>query len=370
MRYGFVLLLFFIARAVSANMASPEITGTTGALAFSSKDIDILHEKILIRPDHAFHTATFSIIYTIRSDSSGKQIPLLFYAEAYKDDFTVRVDGRPAGLQEIPGEYTRTAHTPFEKFSAAFDKPSYQGDHENVTIWWSQATGDVYRFNELKYFEVDLDSGVHTIQVNYTAEAWQDTYDWVTEYSFPYSLSPAEHWRSFGTLEITIDASAFEGTITTNLGPPKTNAGDKTSTWVFDKLPQKFFAVSYTPEISSFAEMLISIGPLGLTLIFAVVVGFLHALAVRSHRKRKPRTKYSWVVIAGGIVLPFFFFIAYMYSFGLIDAAIGPHAGRYHGYTFLVVLLYPFVMPVYWTIMWLVDRQVKNKLSSLPLPRD
>ena len=73
-------------------------------------------------------------------------------------------------------------------------------------------------------------------------------------------------------------------------------------------------------------------------------------------------------MIAGGTVLPFFFFIVFMLSFGLIDSAVGPHAGRYHGYTFLVVVFYPLIMPAYWAIMWVVDRRMKKKFRSSVLP--
>lgn len=371
MRYGFLLLLFFFARTVSANMASPYFPGTQVDHPLTSRDVSILRERIHVTPDKDFHHAIFNIEYTVKADSAGVQIPLLFYAVDYDNGFNVWADGRKVELLGFPGSYVEPGNPLFKKF----DLKKEEWSNEFVAVAWGDGREHSYRLSDLKYFEIDLDTGTHVIRVEYTARAGGDisggrASDWVTQYSFSYSLLPAAYWKSFETLEITVDASAFDGAITTDLGPPASGNIDSIATWKFEELPMEEFHIYHTPEISSFAQLLIFIGPLGLTLIFAVIVGFLHALAVRSHRKRKPLTKYSWVVITGGIVLPFFFFIAYMYSFGLIDSAIGPHAGRYHGYTFLVVLLYPFVMPVYWTIMWLVDRQVKNKLSSLPLPRD
>jgi hypothetical protein len=57
--------------------------------------------------------------------------------------------------------------------------------------------------------------------------------------------------------------------------------------------------------------------------------------------------------------VPFFTLAGYMLAFDLIDAAIGPAAGRTHGYTFLVLVVYPFLMPVYWLVMWLFDLRIK-----------
>lgn len=76
-------------------MASPFIEGTKAASAISSRHVDILHESIFIQIDENFHTAKYKVEYTIKSDVVGKQIPLLFCAVDYKDDFCVWLDDRP-----------------------------------------------------------------------------------------------------------------------------------------------------------------------------------------------------------------------------------------------------------------------------------
>ncbi len=365
MRYPFLLLLFFITRTVSANMASPYLPGMQVDHPITSKNVSILYERIHIIPGKDFHEALFRVEYTVKADSAGKQVPLLFHAVDYNSGFTVSVDGKQVELRRFPDNFMK----PTEELLKDFDHKKEEWSNEHISVSWNDGRVNSYRLSDLLYFEIDLDTATHVIRVEYTATAGGDrsggrASEWVTEYSFTYSLLPASFWKAFGGLEITLDASHFGGTITTDLGPPVSGNLDDIATWKFDGLPMEQFHIYHTPEISSFAQLLISIGPLGLTLIFAVIVAFLHVLAIRSHRKRNPGTKYSWVVIAGGTVLPFFFFIVFMLSFGLIDSAVGPHAGRYHGYTFLVVVFYPLIMPAYWAIMWLVDRRMKKMFRS------
>jgi hypothetical protein len=76
------LLFFLISQLCLANMASPIWEGTFGSSAFSSRDIDILKEKIDLKVDSDFRTAFFRIEYVIRTDRSGTQIPLPLQATA------------------------------------------------------------------------------------------------------------------------------------------------------------------------------------------------------------------------------------------------------------------------------------------------
>lgn len=369
MRHTLTIILFLIGRLCFANMASPIRVGTLSGSAFSSRDIDILKEKIYLKVDKDFRTAFYRIEYFIRTDRNGRQIPLLFHAKDYKGDFKVWVDNQEVKLLDIPSEYITTANSPFENFSNSFEQPSRNGEQETVVIYWQKDDGIVYNLNELKYFETDLTKGEHLIRVEYTANVWTDLSDWVKEYSFRYSLSPAKNWKSFGSLEITLDASDFNfnSSLTTNLGQPTNGQLDSISVWNFSKLPADYFEISYKPKISAFAKTLIAIGPFRLTLIFALLIAFLHFISIKKYRKSKPTKKYSWVVIAGSIILPFFILISYMASFSIIDSVIGNEdgTGNYRGYASLVIIfLYPLLFPVYWIIMWLVDERIKARINN------
>jgi hypothetical protein len=267
-------------------------------------------------------------------------------------------------LLPFPDEYKTTADSPFHNFSHSFEPPFREGERETVEIYWGKDKGVVYYLSELKYFETDLSQGEHRIRVEYTAGVWMDRSGWVKEYSFRYSLSPARHWKSFGTLQVTTDASDFNQELTTNLGPPTEGSLDSISTWNFSQIPSDFFEITYKPEISNLAKTLIAIGPFRLTLTFALLAAAFHLISIATFRKRHPAKKKSWVVIAGSIALPLLVIISYIMSFELIDTTIGEEAGRFHGYTIMAILLYPPVMPVYWAIMWLADRLIQRRINN------
>lgn len=363
-----IFFLLAIAQNVLANMASPIQPGTYSGSAFSSRDIDILKEKISIKIDNLFSSATFVVEYFIKADTGGKQVPLLFYAKDYQDGFRVWVDDKEIALQDIPDGLTATANTPFEGFSKAFGQSGQDGGQAGVEIFWEGNMGEVIPLNDLMYFETDLAKGTHLIRVEYKAKAWADRSGWVKEYSFRYALSPAKSWKSFGTLEISVNAPAGNGTVTTDLGRPVSGNLSGTATWQFSGLPANHFQVAFTPQISSFASALIKLGPTGMAIFAGFVLGLIHFFALRKYRQKPRGNSLNPLVIIGSIAIPFCALLCYMLSFGLIDHAIGSHAGHYHGYTFLAFILYPVLMPAYWAFMWLVDRRILAKRPGPVLP--
>lgn len=344
-------------------MASPIREGTSTSTAFSSRDINIAKEIIHLKIDNDFNTAKYVIEYFIKTDIAGKQVPLLFYAKDYNENFKVWVDDVETEILDIPAEYTDTKKEPFQSFSNSFSTPAYEHATPTVTIYWQKNYGNNYEINELKYFEPNLSKGEHKIRVEYEAEAWTDVSDWIKEYSFRYSLSPAKYWKSFGTLEITVDAVSCKSSINTNLGKPTNGKLDSIAFWKFDTLPADFIIVSHIPKISQLAELLIAIDPFGLTILFAIILIVLHFFSIKKYRKNNPSKKYSLVVIIGSLVIPFIVLFFYVMSYGIIDNVIGVEAGRRHGYTFLVIIFYPILLVIYWLIMWLIDRKIKANIN-------
>lgn len=362
MRSLLIFLFSLISQVGLANMASPYLDGTRSASAFTSRDIDVLEELIHISIDQDFRRATYRVEYLIHTDTAGLQIPLLFLAEDYEEDFKVWVDGNRVLILDIPPDYQMISDSLTTQFANSFQ--SSNDRTETRVIHWQKNWGSTHYLQELKYFEVDLTKGQHRIRVEYEASAWRDISDWVTKYSFRYALAPAKYWRSFGKLEIQLDAAAVGEPISTNLGKPHRGNLREIASWTFSSLPADYIEINHQPKISTFAGFLIVIGPFGLTLGFAVLLTLLHIWGIRRFRKRYPARRYSWVVIVGSFLVPLLSFLFYMESYALIDAAIGPAAGGYHGYIFLVIIFYPVVLLFYWLIMRWVDRRLKQNLQQ------
>ncbi len=341
-------------------MANPVIEGTLGACPFVSAYVDVIHEDLFIKIDKNFEYATFNVKYHIISSKDGFQIPFLFYASEYLDSFSVKIDGKEVTLNTISYDFKVPENTKFKDFSYFFEN---QDDYSSVLIKNSPNGGFYVSLRDMIYFETDITQGKHIIEVNYRATKWTDARNWVKEYSFRYALSPAKYWKSFGTLNIKLDATDFNKEISTNLGKPKNGDLNSKAEWKFNRLPTEILFINYTPQTSKFAQILINITPRGLAYITGGVLAILHLLIVIWYRKKNPLKRFSIAVIAGSILMPLLFLISWMNYYDVIDFYIGEHAGGTHGYTFFVLLLYPVIMPIYWLIFWLIDKRIKKKYA-------
>lgn len=354
----FLIFLFvFSPLLAQANMASPIQEGSWLGTPFVNEQMDIIKEELFIRPAADFKSAEFVVKYHINTQVSGAQIPLLFFAADYQSDFQVWLDGSRVELQQVPSNYEALAGSAFSDFAYLFED-----NEDNLSIELKDSL-DVFfylRLEDLKFFEMDLEAGTHLIEVHYTADEWLDYNDWVKKYSFRYVLSPAKYWKSFGKLEITLDASQVPQSLSTNLGPPTIGDLKTEAKWSFDDLPVEVIHVRMEPPMPRLAQILLAITPFGMTLFLAIPLVLLHYFAVRKHRLRRPDLRFSWVLNIGSMVVPLLVLLFYVYCYTLIDLAIGTHASKYHGYKVFMIFMYPFVFPVYWLLLWLVERGIRK----------
>lgn len=235
MKYLFILTSFFLSSLCFANMASPLQGGTFSSSAFSSKDVDIKSESIILKIDPYFKTGHFTIEYRIQSDVIGKQIPLLFYAMDYDNQFKIFLDN-----MEI----------------REFSLNKFDGFLTNPYVDAINIDPSTIHDSLLSSFELDLTNTTHLIRVEYQAEAISDLHDWITHYQFYYSLEPAKYWRSFGDLDITVEISSLKYSIETNLGEP-TQRNQNQFSWHFPQLPIDTFIITIIPDVSLIAKMLL-----------------------------------------------------------------------------------------------------------------
>ncbi|SDB85402.1 hypothetical protein [Williamwhitmania taraxaci] len=256
-------------------------------------------------------------------------------------------------LKEIPEEIQLAKGSPFEPFSSSF------GISEESNRVMDYLTSGNYR-----YFEIDIDAGIHIVKVMYSATFWINNSEWVKERSFRYALSPAKYWQSYGTLDITINSTEFKKSYTTSLGSPSEQSSPTLAHWHFMSLPEEDIIISYTPEVSLFATIMIAIGPFGLGSLLLLIAIMLHGCVIKRYRRHDVTTRLPWVVIVGSLIIPLFVLISIIGFFPLIDICIGTEAGGHHGYTFLIILLYPVIALLYWLIMWFYDWMLRRKTKG------
>lgn len=358
------IFLFLVSQSLFANMASPIIPGTVVATPFTSQYVDILGEKIFIRVNEGFTTAHFQIEYRIRSSANGKQIPLIFYAIDYSKDFKVWIDGREINIKKLPDELQLKDSILLSDFNYLFDK-RLLSEGPQLDISKDLKTDFYVNIYDLLFFEADFPEGEHTIKVEYTALAEIDGSDWVNKYSFRYSLSPANYWKSFGGLELKVDATEFDGTVTTNLDQLGNGSLDSIANWSFDLLPGDFILIKHVPKITSFAQTLIAISPEGIALIIGMLIVVLHLFIMIRYRNKNPQKRFSWPMIVGSLAVPLVYLLANYYAYFLIDCFLDDASGN-HGYIFFILTLYPPLLLIYWLIIWLIDRiYSRNKRKTL-----
>ncbi|WP_162903069.1 hypothetical protein [Taibaiella koreensis] len=354
-------VLFLLLQALNgfANMASPVRPGSRQADVFSSKDVAILQETIRITIDNDVTRARYQVEYLVQSPQ-GIRIPLLFLAKDLERDFRVSIDGQPQPLRAVPKEWNGSIPLSFPGFEG-MQKP-FDNLPNTAVIEWGAYETMICSPDELQYFDAALSKGIHRISVSYQARAWQDLSGWLTAYSHRYSLSPARHWRSFGRLDIVLEAVLPPDLqLSTNLGASPGSGSPQR--WHFDKLPADYIVITLRPQISATAGTLMRSGPEGFMAIAAALLVFLHLYSMYRFRKARPDKKYSPVLILGSIVVPFLVLAVYMLSFSWIDTLLGPHASGRHGYVFLVFVFYPILCPVYFLLLWLADRAIKRRLT-------
>ncbi len=347
-RFVFSILFFAISVCSYANMSSPWIKGSITSEAYSSKDIDIIKENIHIKLIDLYK-AEFKVVYTVKSDRQGLQIPLVFDTmtdDANDGSFNVWVDNVEIPVSNIPSTYD--------------DLHALQWiDSLDSHLRYSQ--DDIPNLIGLKYFEVDLPKGVHTIRVEYIAAA--DIYlgNSIKEFSFKYNLEPARYWRSFKDLHVIVDASILDGLAEVDLLDKTEFTGVKE--WHFSELPQNIITISYVPNVSWLARFLVALSPTGLAIILTLAFIALHVYLVLRYRIKNPLKKISPIVIVGSILVPFIYCCLFIFAYDFVDWVIGDSASGRHGYLFFVFFMYPIFVMFYMAIIWFVDKCKKSKLG-------
>jgi len=354
MKKNILILLLFIPLLLNANMASPVNIGTLGTNPFLNKFVTIIHENLYIKINEDFKYADFDIEYIINSEKDGINIPLLFYASNYYTNFEVSIDGNPIELKEY--NIRNKELTNFEYL--------YNPDNTNtpeVHAVFNNGQSETIRMNDFLYFETNISKGKHSIKVSYKASAFQYDHSRLTEKSFRYALSPANYWKSFGTLNVTIDASNCSEKITTNLGSPTEGELNSISKYHFTELPVDMIQIDLDLKLDPFPKFLLKIGYFNLALLFMLPLVYFHYRLMKKFRKRNTTSKLSAIAILGGILLPFLFIFVLIFSSFFIDYFLGEYASGREGYgAFFSFFFLPKFILVYLLIAIITDLIIKK----------
>ena len=344
-----VLICMFVllgGQSAYANMAESGIVeGETAFAPFLSLYVDILHEQLNIIPQEGLDFARIEVEYRIDTKEEGARIPIIFYAKGENSNFQVKLDGQNIPTKPPPEQYQYFDGLLTNDFDSLFEPTA-----EEKVVFWEEVY--IYDLNEIQYFEVAFEKGTHTISVEYDIRLSIDKTGWVSRYSLDYVLGPANFWKSFGTLDITLqlpEKTLFESDLL-----PQSKQDGRDIVWHFDQIPQDVFMMTFVPEISRLVVYLTYLDPAGIALILCLPLIWIHIRRMKNIVIRRS-LKYVLFMIAGGIVIPIIWATLFLFSYPLIDNLIGEHAGRHHGMIGLIYLFIPYLSGVYVIFAFICD---------------
>jgi hypothetical protein len=338
-------------------MASPYDQGSNNYPAITSNQIDILKEILTIRLNPDFSSAHYTAEYFVRCDDNAEQIPLLFIAEYFKDNFKIFVDDESIEINPIEyaqlSEFFKLESNLGSTFTQQFEQGAFSNNDSDY---------DHRSRNDMKFFQIDLPKGHHTIKAEYEGMAHADLWDWVRQYTFTYILEPAKHWKSFGDLEVRIINPSDRIEYTTSLGEKAFQTDDSTQIWQFKGIPADNLRIDFIPKTNMLASILLFIQPIGITFIIFMLTLWLHVKKIRHFRLANYDRKYSSPLIIGNLLIPLIVSIIYCFTYDFIDFAIGDSASHYHGYFIIgVMLFFPIFQILYSFSLWMYDLTLKKK---------
>lgn len=361
------LLSLLLTLNLAANMRSPIQSGHIIANPFFSNDIDIIKENLLIVIDKDFKFADFTAHYNIKADAQNPRLPLIFFAinrytHGLDDSFDIEVNGQKIYTSKL--NLVSNKESILEQFNIEFNVP--KGFHQEVGprihFLWDYYTPSK---EDLIYFEIPIKKGENDIVIHYKAYRWFNELEIKNRYGFTYALEPAKHWRSFGELNIKLDASRFPETLVTNLGPPNKGDINQVAEWTFDSIPSDFIAIEFNPELSQKAKLMNEYKSDLIKLLF--VMGFvLHFVFILLRNKKEGNTKRTFTILYKLMFfLPLILLMTYFVYNNLLKQEIGVHYSQLHQ-SKSVYLAFLFVLfPVFWIVYGLVVVGINYLVSKI-----
>jgi hypothetical protein len=335
-----------------ANMANPYIKGTQNSLFIGSKDVSVTKETIDIELEKNLANAAYTVTYEINSDTAAV-LPLLFIASNYEHDFKVVINGANYEDSKV-----------LKKITAAEIKKDFSYlkvlDNEQVDVPFSETETVTAYIDDLIAFNAALKKGTNTIEVSYFALNSFNRHNWFKEPTIEYSLYPSKFWKSFENITIKIHSEQAFRIDSSNIGKPiaiSKNQYNKEYSWQLKNITTDVLSIQVSPKISLLSSTLIAIEPFGIAVLVLIILMFFHIKYLITESKRE-EARFNKPLWYGNLIIPVVFVLVLLFSYSLIDWTLGENAGRFHGYTFLVI----FALPVFWIAyslcMWLVYKLI------------
>lgn len=278
-----VLALVVIPLPAAANAAAPWSEGERVGDPSGIRDVVIKREELVIdmRPLAKRGRVAVAASYTLENRTGDKHLELVFASGASDvAGFRVTLDGTP-----VPSRLDRNAKLP-PRWRAPTTTPRLDGDGALAFV----VDGNTAPFG----FDLDLPSGEHRLAVTYSASPMSHHVgDPTVVFQFAYVLAPAEEWKSFGGLDLTVHVPPGWRAAAT---PRLTHDGDSLR-GSFDALPADAIALTVQPPFARF-QLARTAGLLGLAMV-TIGGGIAVVRLARRRAERGAQRSVAYAVLLG-----------------------------------------------------------------------
>ncbi len=182
-------------------------------------------------------------------------------------------------------------------------------------------------------------------------------YGFVKQYSLSYSLYPSKFWKSFGSINIELEADDAIAIYASNIGNPVEK--DTKFKWKINQVTTTTIELIITKKISLLSEILLFLHPFGISFSAFIFLFILHYKSIIKKYKFK-NNNYKFSLSIGNFIIPILFYVLFFMSYTLIDFSLGQSNSK-HGYVFLFIFTLPFFWLFYGLLMLIIDRKLKAK---------
>ncbi len=341
-RILFLLLLFPL--LMFGNMAKPWVEGSEHSVLFGSENASVKNETISIKlkydPVNRYYLATYTIRYLIASEKK-QTLPLLFIAIGLSDKKNIKVNKKLTANQPLD----------YEKNDYSFIKKTVVGTFVKFDV----ANEIPVNQNDLIYFSANLEEGDNVIEVQYDALLTYNTSGFIRNYDLEYSLAPSKFWKSFGPIEVSMVLDDHLEFKSSNLGDEKVQ--NNTIKWTITPQNREDIKITISEKASFISKVLMFLDPFGISLIGLIAMFLINLKLMRKFDKK-------YIMVVGIILVPILYYAIYFLSYNLIDFSLGKEYTK-HGYVFLYVFTYPFLLVIYGALMWMIYKRRKANDKNL-----
>jgi hypothetical protein len=364
MRKLLFLVLMGVGLVGKGMYMSPDYDASFTGIPILNNNVHVFNQVLTFKPDENFVSGKFTLESDFEVTSDSVNIPFLFYV--FEGGNSPKFQPSNSILIWIDGKLMNNMTVAdYEKNRDSILWTNFQVEIDNNNSKYRSISLDPYGmfFDELLLFDSLIGKGYHHLKLEYLATSAAEFDRWLINRAFEFNL---EHYIKRETDEFVfkLDGSDCKKEMSFNFLGHDVQTSGEIKSWKIKTFSNKKLTVNYNPELGKFSAFLVALDPnLILILIFALLL-YIHISWIIKYRKINFHKRFSVVAWLGSWLCPIIVAFLYVFYIDFVDFTIGDDAAENH-HALLIIIFYPFVMPVYWLVISAIDIRYRDKFRLM-----